>query len=82
MNNNGRNIIRFTKRGVNSPWHKLVEAMGEAGDRKFNLYLNFNLTRKRLALVSDVCRYKKENKIENMMSMKMDRFPSESIKNG
>jgi hypothetical protein len=38
--------------------------MGEGGDRKFNLYLNFNLTRKRLALLSDVRRYRKEKKIE------------------
>ena len=60
----GSFIIRFTDRGVNSPWHKLVEAMGEGGDRKFNLYLNFNLTRKRLALLSDVRRYRKEKKIE------------------
>ena len=60
----GSFIIRFTNRGVNSPWHKLVEAMGEGGDRQFNLYLNFNLTRKRLALLSDVRRYKKEKKIE------------------
>ncbi len=60
----GSFIIRFTNRGVNSPWHKLIEAMGEGGDRNFNLFLNFNLTRKRLALLSDVRKYKKEKKIE------------------
>ncbi len=60
----GSFIIRFNDRGVNSPWHKLIEAMGEGGDRKFNLYLNFNLTRKRLALLSEVRRFKREKKIE------------------
>ena len=41
-----------------------VEAMAEGGDRNINLFLNFNLTRKRLSLLAEVRRFKKEKKIE------------------
>ena len=61
---NGSFIIRFNDRGINSPWQKLVEAMAEGGDRNINLFLNFNLTRKRLSLLAEVRRFKKEKKIE------------------
>ncbi len=61
---NGSFIIRFNDRGINSPWQKLVEAIAEGGDRDINLFLNFNLTRKRLSLLAEVRRFKKDKKIE------------------
>lgn len=61
---NGSFIIRFTDRGFNSPWQQLVEAMAEGGDRNVNVFLNFNLTRKRLSLLTEVRRLKQEKKIE------------------
>ena len=62
---NGSYILRFYNRNpVNSSWPKLVEAMKEGGDKDVNFFVNFNLTRQRLALLKEVRARRKSKEIE------------------
>jgi hypothetical protein len=61
---NGCYILKFVYRNTdNSCWQRLIEAMRKGGDKNFNFYLNFNLTRKRLSLFKTVRNLKKDGKI-------------------
>ena len=61
---NGCYILKFVFRNTdNSCWQRLIEAMRKGGDKNFNFYLNFNLTRKRLSLFKTVRNLKRDGKI-------------------
>ena len=61
---NGSYILKFVYRNTdNSCWQRLIEAMRKGGDKTFNFYLNFNLTRKRQSLFRTVRKLKYDGKI-------------------
>jgi hypothetical protein len=62
---NGNYVLRFNYRNPDdSAWPKLVKAMKDGGDKDVNFFVNFNLTRERLALLKEVRVKKKSKQLE------------------
>ena len=61
---NGSYIIRVDRRSPSSPWRKIVSAIQSGTKAGNNLFVNFNLTRGRLALLKEVRSLRWNSKIQ------------------
>lgn len=83
----GSYIIRVDMRSPSSPWRKLITAIQSGNKAGNNLFVNFNLTKRRLALLKEVRDMKRKSKIQKYcvdengaISMRLNSSDNANIK--
>jgi len=61
-------VLRIHNRKEGSAWEKMIQKMKEGAGQEFNVFFNFQLTKRRSNLLYEVRKLKKDNKISKFFT--------------